>query len=203
MKYKQRRFLVKGYKLPLIVLAGAFIGLSFYAAIESKAVSYLSDNPDTCANCHVMTPQYTTWRNSSHREVAACNDCHVPQDNIIKKYAFKAKDGLYHASVFTSRGEPEVIRMKETGIEVVQNNCVRCHQDQVTDAKLASYVDDHVQNRTERKCWTCHQEVPHGSVHSLSSTKYYGKLPSDHQQSVPEWIQKSITNDTIQNKNNE
>jgi cytochrome c nitrite reductase small subunit len=203
MKYKQRRFLVKGYKLPLIVLAGAFIGLSFYAAIESKAVSYLSDNPDTCANCHVMTPQYTTWRNSSHREVATCNDCHVPQDNVIKKYAFKAKDGLYHASVFTSRGEPQVIRMKEAGIEVVQNNCVRCHQDQVTDAKLAAYVDDHVENRTERKCWTCHQEVPHGSVHSLSSTKYYGKLPSDHQQSVPEWIQKSITNDTIQNQNNE
>jgi len=93
--------------------------------------------------------------------------------------------------------------MKEAGIEVVQNNCVRCHQDQVTDAKLAAYVDDHVENRTERKCWTCHQEVPHGSVHSLSSTKYYGKLPSDHQQSVPEWIQKSITNDTIQNQNNE
>ncbi len=203
MKYKQRRFLVKGYKLPLIVLAGAFIGLSFYAAIESKAVSYLSDNPDTCANCHVMTPQYTTWRNSSHREVATCNDCHVPQDNVIKKYAFKAKDGLYHASVFTSRGEPEVIRMKEAGIEVVQNNCVRCHQDQVTDAKLASYVDGHVQNRTERKCWTCHQEVPHGSVHSLSSVKYYGKTPVDHQQSVPEWIQKTITNDTIQNQNNE
>lgn len=203
MKYKQKRFLVKGYKLPLIVLAGAFIGLSFYAAIESKAVSYLSDNPDTCANCHVMTPQYTTWRNSSHREVATCNDCHVPQDNVIKKYAFKAKDGLYHASVFTSRGEPQVIRMKEAGVEVVQNNCIRCHQDQVTDAKLASYVDDHVQNRTERKCWTCHQEVPHGSVHSLSSVKYYGKLPSDHQETVPEWIQKSINNDTIQNQNNE
>jgi len=203
MKFKLKRFLVKGYRIPLIVLAGAFIGLSFYAAIESKAISYLSDNPDTCANCHVMTPQYTTWRNSSHREVATCNDCHVPQDNVLKKYAFKAKDGLYHASVFTTRGEPQVIRMKEAGIKVVQNNCVRCHQDQVTDAKLASYVDDHVQNRTERKCWTCHQEVPHGSVHSLSSVKYYGKLPSDHQQSVPDWIKKSINNDTIQNNNNE
>lgn len=204
MKFKQRRFLVKGWRLPLIALIGAILGLSFYAAIESKAISYLSDKPETCANCHVMTPQYTTWRNSSHREVASCNDCHVPHDNIIKKYAFKAKDGLYHASVFMTRGEPEVIRMKEAGVEVVQQNCIRCHQDQVTDAKLASQASDHFKHRTERKCWECHQEVPHGSVHSLSSTKYYGKIPAEHQESVPEWIEKTLNNnDTIQNNNNE
>ena len=38
------------------------------------------------------------------------------------------------------------------------------------------------QNRTERKCWTCHQEVPHGSIHSLSSVKYYGKIDEEHQE---------------------
>ena len=203
MKFKQKRFLVKGWQLPVIALGGAILGLSFYAAIESKAVSYLSDNPETCANCHVMTPQYTTWRNSSHREVATCNDCHVPQDNALKKYAFKAKDGMYHASVFTTRSEPEVIRMKEAGVEVVQQNCVRCHQDQVTDAKLAARVDNHFNSRTERKCWECHKEVPHGSVHSLSSVKYYGKIPSEHQESVPEWIEKTLNEDDTKNNNNE
>lgn len=203
MKFKQKRFLLKGWKLPVIILSGGIIGLSLYAAIESKAISYLSDNPKTCANCHVMTPQYTTWRNSSHREVANCNDCHVPHDNAVKKYLFKAKDGLYHASVFTSRNEPEVIKMKEAGIEVVQNNCIRCHENQVTDAKLASQVTNHINSRTERRCWECHQEVPHGSVHSLSSVKYYGKIPAEHQETVPEWIQKSMNNDTIQNNNHE
>ncbi len=203
MKFKQRRFLLKGWQLPVIILTGGIIGLSLYAAIESRAISYLSDDPKTCANCHVMTPQYTTWRNSSHREVANCNDCHVPHDNIVKKYLFKAKDGLYHASVFTSRNEPEVIRMKEAGIEVVQNNCIRCHENQVTDGKLASQVPNHFNSRTERKCWECHQEVPHGSVHSLSSIKYYGKIPAEHQETIPEWIKKSINNDTIQTNNNE
>ncbi len=203
MKFKRRRFLLKGWQLPVIILTGGIIGLSLYAAIESRAVSYLSDDPKTCANCHVMTPQYTTWRNSSHREVANCNDCHVPHDNVVKKYLFKAKDGLYHASVFTSRNEPEVIRMKEAGIEVVQNNCIRCHENQVTDGKLASQVPNHFNSRTERKCWECHQEVPHGSVHSLSSIKYYGKIPLEHQETIPEWIKKSINNDTIQNNNNE
>lgn len=180
------------WRLPVIILLGAIVGLSMYAMVESKAISYLSDDPKTCANCHVMTPQYTTWQNSSHREWATCNDCHVPQDNFFKTYAFKAKDGLYHASVFTTRGEPEVIKMREAGIEVVQNNCIRCHENQVTDARLSGMVDEHKENRTTRTCWECHKDVPHGSVHSLSSVKYYGKIPSEHQETVPEWLNKYL-----------
>ena len=75
----------KEWLVPVIILVGAMTGLTLYAMIESKAISYLSDDPKTCANCHVMTPQYTTWQNSSHREWASCNDCHVPQDNFFKK----------------------------------------------------------------------------------------------------------------------
>jgi len=178
----------KEWRLPVIILLGAICGLGFYAMVESKAISYLSDDPKTCANCHVMTPQYATWQKSSHREWASCNDCHVPQDNVFKKYFFKAKDGLYHASVFLTRGEPEVIRMHEAGDKVVQSNCIRCHQDQVTDARLSASVDNHLENRTDRKCWTCHKEVPHGSIHSLSSVKYYGKIDKEHQETVPDWL---------------
>lgn len=180
----------KPWRIPVIILMGAMTGLTFYALIESKAVSYLSDDPKTCANCHVMTPQYSTWLNSSHREVATCNDCHVPHDNVFNKYFFKAKDGLYHGYVFTTRGEPEVIKMKEAGIEVVHNNCIRCHQDQVTDAKLSGQVENHFNARTERLCWDCHKEVPHGKVHSLSSVKYYGVVPGEHQETVPDWLEK-------------
>jgi len=180
------------WRLPVIILLGAICGLGMYAMVESKAISYLSDDPKTCANCHVMTPQYATWQKSSHREVANCNDCHVPQDNVFKKYLFKAKDGLYHATVFTTRGEPEVIRMKEAGVKVVQSNCIRCHQDQVTDARLEVMVEDHYENRTTRKCWECHQEVPHGSVHSLSSVKYYGKIDEEHNATVPAWLKKYL-----------
>ena len=191
----------KEWRLPVILLLGAISGLSLYALVESKAISYLSDDPKTCANCHVMTPQYTTWQNSSHREWATCNDCHVPQDNFIKKYFFKAKDGLYHATVFTIRGEPQVIQMKEAGVEVVQSNCVRCHKDQVTDARLSASVEDHLENRTTRLCWECHQEVPHGSVKSLSSVKYYGKIPEEHQETVPSWLKKYLNESESENKN--
>ncbi len=191
----------KGWRIPAIILLGAFAGLSLYALIESKAVSYLSDDPKTCVNCHVMTPQYSTWVKSSHREWATCNDCHVPQDNVARKYAFKAMDGFNHASAFLLRNEPEVIRMKDAGNIVVQENCIRCHEDQVTDAKLGSWVENHQSNRTDRKCWECHQEVPHGSIHSLSSTKYYGKIPSEHQETLPEWLQKMTTTESDDNQN--
>jgi len=189
----------KEWRIPVIILLGAISGLGMYALVESKAISYLSDDPKTCANCHVMTPQYATWQNSSHREWATCNDCHVPQDNVFKKYLFKAKDGMYHASVFLTRGEPEVIRMKEAGVEVVQSNCIRCHVDQVTDARTQGMVEDHYESRTSRKCWTCHQEVPHGSIHSLSSVKYYGRIDEEHQETVPDWLRKYLKESDNQN----
>ncbi len=192
------------WRIPVIIIIGAMVGLSLYALIESKAISYLSDDPKTCANCHVMTPQYTTWQRSSHREWASCNDCHVPQDNFVNKYLHKAKDGYNHSYVFTTRTEPEVIKMKEAGVKVVQQNCVRCHQDQVTDARLSGLVENHIENRTAKNCWECHKEVPHGKVRSLSSVNYYGKIPEEHQETVPSWLKKFLKEtDNKNNKKNE
>ena len=38
------------WRLPVLILMGAWIGLILYALIESKAVSYLSENPKTETN---------------------------------------------------------------------------------------------------------------------------------------------------------
>lgn len=89
------------WKFPVIVLLGILSGIAVYALYVSNAVSYLSDSPRTCVNCHVMAPHYTTWFHSAHREYATCNDCHVPQDNIFRHYYFKAQDGMRHAYIFT------------------------------------------------------------------------------------------------------
>lgn len=179
-----------------IVAVAAFFGLGLYVLRVSNAASYLSDDPQACVNCHLMTPQYITWNHSSHREVAHCNDCHVPHNNVVNKYFFKAKDGLYHASIFTLRAEPQVIKAKSASIEVIQNNCIRCHSDQVTDAQLAGYVEDHHAKRTDRLCWECHREVPHGRVKSLSSVGFQiepirAHAPPDLKV-VPEWLKKTM-----------
>ncbi|WP_143960922.1 cytochrome c nitrite reductase small subunit [Litoribacter populi] len=182
------------------ILVAAIIGLGLYMVKLSNAASYLSDDPQACVNCHVMTPQYITWNHSAHREVAHCNDCHVPHDNAFNKYYFKAMDGLYHSAIFTLRAEPEVIKAREPSVEVIQNNCIRCHTTQVTDAKMAGFVEDHHAKRTDRLCWECHREVPHGRVKSLSSVGHQiepirAHAPSDLQ-IVPKWLR-----DTMKGKN--
>lgn len=186
------------WKLPVYVLLGIFFGLGCYVLYLSKAASYLSDAPETCVNCHVMAPQYATWNHSSHREVATCNDCHVPHNNVFNKYFFKAKDGLRHASMFALRMEPEVIFILEEGKEVVHNNCVRCHSQQLTDPKLAAQVPNHAHNTQDRVCWECHREVPHGRVNSLSSVPN-ARVPLP-ESPVPDWLKEYMKETELENE---
>lgn len=187
------RFLTppKGWKMVASIILGSVIGISLYAFYTSNAVSYLSDDPATCVNCHIMAPEYATWQHSSHRENAVCNDCHVPHNNALNKWFFKAKDGIRHATVFTARAEPQTIFIKEAGIKVVQDNCIRCHSELITDAKLLVQTDVFHNKFKDRLCWDCHREVPHGRVNSLSSTPY-ARVPV-LSSPVPEWLK------TIQN----
>jgi len=145
----------------------------------SRALSYLSDAPETCMNCHVMTTEYVTWQHSSHAEVATCNDCHVPHDSFLAHYGFKAKDGLWHATVFTMRWEPQVIRLSKGAVPVVEGNCRRCHAAVIEDVSLSAHSD------RDLRCWDCHREVPHGSARSLSATPgvFQPRLPAATQQS--------------------
>ncbi|UXP34177.1 cytochrome c nitrite reductase small subunit [Reichenbachiella agarivorans] len=181
--------------VPVTLVCGLMAGLGFYVLRVSNAVSYLSDDPKACINCHVMTPEYITWDHSSHQSVTVCNDCHVPHNNVVNKYYFKAMDGLYHASIYTMRMEPQTITMREPSQHVVQNNCIRCHMDQVTDAKMSAWVENHEQNRTSRACWECHRETPHGRVKSLAAIGAFIEPLSVRQQQkefVPDWIKQQL-----------
>ncbi|GAB7088338.1 cytochrome c nitrite reductase small subunit [Marinifilum fragile] len=186
------------WKLPVYVTLGIFFGLGCYVLYLSKAASYLSDAPETCVNCHVMAPQYATWNHSSHREVATCNDCHVPHNNVFNKYYFKAKDGLRHASMFALRMEPEVIFILDEGKKVVHNNCIRCHSQQLTDPKLAAQVPNHAHNTQDRVCWECHREVPHGRVNSLSSVPH-ARVPLP-ESPVPDWLKEYMKETELENE---
>jgi cytochrome c nitrite reductase small subunit len=174
------------WKLPVIIVSGIFLGLALYSLYISRAPSYLGDEPETCVNCHIMAPQYATWSHSSHRENTNCNDCHVPHNNILNKYFFKAKDGLRHAAIFTLRREPQVIFIKEAGRDAVHKNCVRCHRDLLTDSRLLSYNDIIHSTRLDRNCRECHRDTPHGRVNSLSSVPY-ARVPLP-ESVTPDWL---------------
>lgn len=180
------------WKIPVIILLGIFCGLGIYIIYISNAPSYLGDDPKTCINCHIMSPEYSTWNHNSHREYTNCNDCHVPHNNVFNKYYFKAKDGLRHATIFTLRNEPQVIHIKEAGTEAVQMNCIRCHTKVLDDPKMKRLNNMIYLSREERKCWDCHRLTPHDKVRGLSTTPFT-RVPL-LESPVPEWLKNLMKN---------
>lgn len=186
-------FIPNQFILPLFVVGGLVAGLGLYTVYASKAWSYAFDDPAVCVNCHVMAPYYQSWSHSSHAVWATCNDCHVPQNNIVSQYAFKAQDGLYHAAVFTMKGEPQVIRAREGSNRVIMENCVRCHTPLITEmvrmVGLATYDD--VLAGNAKACWDCHTQVPHTNISNQASISSPGGTPLPSSP-VPKWLKEML-----------
>lgn len=161
------RFLNPRMRIAVLALLGVFCGTGALVVHISRAPTYLSDDPEVCVNCHVMRTEYVTWQHSSHREVAHCNDCHVPHDSFVRHWAFKAEDGLRHATIFTMRWEPQVIELSDRAVPVVEENCRRCHEEVVNETALVAHQPG------DLRCWDCHREVPHGRVRSLATSPGY------------------------------
>ena len=162
----------KMMKLGALITFAVALGMFGYLVDKSKALSYMSSDPKACINCHVMHTQYATWQHSSHAQRATCVECHLPRDSFINKYIAKARDGWNHTVVFTANSYTQNIGISDDGANRVQDNCVSCHArlTQVLVSNNDRYHDYAGIPRTDRKCWDCHKDVPHGKVRSLSST---------------------------------
>ena len=148
-------FTVAGFVLAALV--GILLGAGGFTFVEAHGLSYLSNDPTTCVNCHVMREQYDSWQKSSHHAVAVCNDCHVPHD-FLGKYWTKAEHGARHSWGFTFQDFHEPIQMKESSRAAVQDNCLRCHQSFVSEIVKHSDVE-----RDPNNCLRCHSSVGHGA----------------------------------------
>ncbi len=171
-----------------ILFCGAIIGLVFFLVHISNFFSYLSTDSKTCVNCHIMGTQYATWSHSSHKEVTNCSSCHVPQDNIIKGYAFKAMDGSRHTTIFTLRTYQDVIHIKPMGTKAVNDNCMYCHKDLFSGITYKTKYKSEYDN--DGLCWHCHRETPHGTVRSIAASQY-ARVPM-LKSMVPNWMIKLI-----------
>jgi len=175
-------------KIAIIITGGIICGLGGYTAYASRFASYLGSDPATCMNCHIMAPYYATWNHSSHSRNTTCVDCHVPHDNVVRKWMFKGMDGMRHASVFMIKGEPQVIQAIEGSSSVIMNNCIRCHEQLNTEFVKTGKINYQMVKAGEGKaCWDCHREVPHGK-NSLSSSP--NSLVPYPKTIVPDWLKK-------------
>ncbi len=147
-----------GYVLVgLAVMVGVALGISGYTFQYASGLSYLSNDPKACVNCHIMQDQYNGWRKSPHHAVAVCNDCHVPHD-FLGKYTAKALNGYHHSRAFTLQDFHEPIMIGPRNAQILQENCLRCHGD------LVDSIVHRAKDRTGAaiKCVQCHREVGHG-----------------------------------------
>ena len=139
--------------IAMVSLLGVLFGASLFTFAYARGDSYLSDDPTTCMNCHIMRDQYDAWQHSSHARVATCNDCHTPH-TFLAKWIVKGINGFNHSAAFTLGNFHEPIQITDFNMRIVQANCVECH------ATLVRMVHDPDPNG-EILCITCHGSVGH------------------------------------------
>jgi cytochrome c nitrite reductase small subunit len=144
--------------LPLVIALGVFCGISGYTFYYGRGLSYLTDDPKTCINCHVMRDVFERWTHSSHKGVATCNACHIP-NRFPNKWFVKGLNGWNHSRAFTTGNFEEPIHVTQFNTKVVERNCVRCHSMLVSDVHKSD-------KRPVRKssmvfCIRCHPNTGH------------------------------------------
>ncbi|MBP6065579.1 cytochrome c nitrite reductase small subunit [Bacteroides sp.] len=181
---------MKVKKTFMIIALGVLVGGGGLFLYLLRAHTYLTDDPAACVNCHIMGPYYATWFHSSHGRDATCNDCHVPQENFLKKWAFKGKDGTRHIAVFVTRGEKQVLRANDQSAQVIMNNCIRCHTQLNTEFVSAGRVDFMMSKVGEGKaCWDCHRNSGHSQSSLSTSPDALVPYPDSP---TPQWLRNMI-----------
>lgn len=134
--------------------AGLALGIGLYTFVYANGASYLTNNPEACANCHIMQEHYDGWLYSSHHTVAVCNDCHTPPD-FFGKYLTKGLNGYHHSLAFTTGNFHEPIQITARNREITESACRKCHQD------IVQMIDRGDAQGMHMACIRCHSDVGH------------------------------------------
>lgn len=151
------------------ILVGVAIGAGGFTFVFAEGFSYLFDDPEVCANCHIMNEQLDSFRHGPHRHVAGCGDCHLPA-SFPSKYLAKARNGLHHSWAFTLQSpRPDIPGERKVFVEPIEikpynkvrleENCRRCHGELVHELVSSFEVSGEV-----IACTRCHRTAGHGAA---------------------------------------
>jgi cytochrome c nitrite reductase small subunit len=76
---------------------------------------------------------------------------------LLGKYYTKAENGVWHSKGFTLQDFHEPIRIRPKNAQILQQNCVRCHSELVSDIAAHGGKTTDILN-----CVRCHANVGHG-----------------------------------------
>ncbi|GAX90858.1 cytochrome c3 family protein [Effusibacillus lacus] len=146
MLEKLKKFVKNKYVIGILVV----IGLSYFLWDTGMEAT---SSTSFCTSCHVMNEVGVTKAVSTHSNLA-CGDCHVPQDNAVRKVMFKAKSGLSHIYNNTFNNDlPFTFVAKAESNKVIQQRCAECHSATVST----------INHDKDRDCTSCHRNLPHNN----------------------------------------
>lgn len=148
---------MKGRKVGVIALSVLGVGIlaGIFLMLGPPRLLAKSETPEFCAGCHVMEAEYDAWAHAGAHRRKVCVDCHLPNQNMAAHYVWKSIDGMKDTLAFYSGRVPERIEISAHAKEVVQANCIRCHESTV------AHIDK------ERLCWQCHRRIAHRGVGAI------------------------------------
>ena len=161
LKRRIGRFTLIGY---VVGLAGG-VGL-----ILSYGTMHMSSTPGFCGSCHLMTPYYDSWVESSHSSIA-CVDCHIPPGitaELEKKYEAMAMVARYFTGTYGTRPWGEIDDAA----------CLKCHERRLLGGRelFGDVLFDHAPHLTELRrgkrlrCTSCHSQIVQGSHIAVTAT---------------------------------
>lgn len=129
------------------------VGLGFAMMLLTRLPALGLEEASFCGRCHSMQVQVDTYMHSPHREVANCGDCHDPH-GLVTGGAYAAYTGTRDLYRVVTNTIPREIRTTELSKRVLQDNCLRCHQD------IMKEIADTSRDQGKH-CFHCHQEIVH------------------------------------------
>ena len=158
---KLSRFKAAGYAIGLILGLGLILA---YGTME------MSSTPTFCGSCHVMTPYFESWQQSTHSDIA-CVECHIPPGiaaEFRKKYEAVAMVARYFTGTYGTN----------PWTEVEDAACLECHERRLLVGKelFHDVLFDHGPHLTEMRrgkrlrCTSCHSQIVQGSHIAVTSS---------------------------------
>ncbi|MHB9093900.1 MAG: cytochrome c3 family protein [Eubacteriales bacterium] len=154
-------------KLKLFILIS---GTLLFLLVATVGGISLTMSPDFCKLCHkAMTPEYVTWKYSSHSQIA-CVDCHMEPGvvNILLEKMVATK----HLYTYLTNGYEEEmpLHMKR---ELPSHLCEQCHSIKTRTFTLSGDLKDphEYHEKVGVGCVKCHSGVAHGNIAGRAATK--------------------------------
>lgn len=160
----------KKKKILLILLPIFIFGILplFWGTFDNKT------DTTYCTSCHMMKPEFYTWKASSHKQVTECITCHAPP-GVLKKVKYK----LFTVKEWYAAITGDYGILIQTTTPIPDKTCNQCHDMNTREVTPSGdLIIPHTRHQQLGvSCTICHTGVAHGNIAQKQITfrSDYGK----------------------------